>query len=180
MNETWDWETIIDAHANKAYSFALGLSGNEEDAKELVQDAFAKALSRIDLHDRTQSFESWFLTVLKHMYVDGLRRYERRHGQPLETPIGPDGLTVADAVADAREMSLLDKMERDELSKLVRRALRALTPEARAVLLMIDMDGRTYEEASRVLECPLNTVRSRIVRARSALRERLLALEVSS
>ena len=180
MNETWDWDALIDTHANKAYSFALGLCGNEEDAKELVQEAFAKALERIDRHDPTQPFEAWFLTVLKHLYVDGTRRYERRYGQDLDKVIGPFGLTVADAITDGRELSLPDRMEREEISKLVRRALRALNPEARAVLLMVDLDGRTYEEVAQVMNCPLNTVRSRIVRARIALRERLLALEVMS
>ncbi|MBI3288474.1 MAG: RNA polymerase sigma factor [Elusimicrobia bacterium] len=177
---TWDWNALIDAHANKAYSFALGLCGNEEDAKELVQDAFAKAMGKIDRHDETQTFEVWFLTVLKHLYIDGTRRYERRYGEPLDAVIGPGGLTVADTVADRGEESILARLEREEAARLVRRALRGLTPDARAVLLMIDLDGRTYEETAKVMDCPLNTIRSRIIRARTALRERLLALEVTS
>ena len=82
-------------------------------------------------------------------------------------------------MADNREESVLDRLEREENSKLVRRAMRALTPDARAVLMMIDLEGMGYEEAAEVLGCPLNTVRSRIVRARIALRERLTALEAT-
>jgi RNA polymerase sigma-70 factor (ECF subfamily) len=172
-----DWEALIDAHADKAYVFALGLTGNEEDAKELVQDAFAKAMDKIGSHDGAQSFEAWFLTLLKHLFVDGTRRYERRYGQSIDTVIGPEGLTVADSTGDGRE-PLIDRLEREESSKLVRRAMRGLTPDARAVLLMIDLQGMSYEEAAAVMGRPLNTIRSRIVRAREALRERLLALEV--
>lgn len=174
-----DWEALIDANANKAYCFAMGLCGNEEDAKELVQEAFAKAMDRIGTHDASLPFEAWFLTILKHLYLDGMKKYEKRHGQSLDMPINASGLTVADGVADIREMALLDRLEREESSKLVRRAMRALTPDARAVLLMIDLQGLGYEEAAVVMGCPLNTLRSRIVRARAALKERLLALEVA-
>jgi RNA polymerase sigma-70 factor (ECF subfamily) len=174
-----DWDGLIETYAGRAYTFALGLTGNEPDARELVQDAFTKAMERIETRDASQPFEGWFLTVLKHLYLDGNRRYERRHGQPLDLPIGPGGLTVADAVPDAREEPLIARLEREESVKLVRRAMRALTPDARAILLMVDLQGLKYEEAAQVLDCPLNTIRSRIVRARAALRDRLLELEVS-
>jgi len=174
-----DWEALIDANANKAYCFAMGLCGKEDEARDLVQEAFAKAMDRIDSHDPSQPFEAWFLTILKHLYLDGMKKYEKRFGQSLDEPVGTDGLTVADSFGDDRELSLLDRLERQEDAKLVRRAMRALTPDARAVLLMIDLQGLGYEEAAAVMGCPLNTLRSRIVRARTALKERLLALEVS-
>lgn len=174
-----DWDALIDANANKAYCFAMGLCGNEDDAKELVQEAFAKAMDRIDTHDPSLPFEAWFLTVLKHLYLDGTKKYEKRHGQSLDLPINESGLTVADGIGDDREVSILDRLERQENAKLVRRAMRALTPDARAVLLMIDLEGLGYEQAAAVMGCPLNTLRSRIVRARAALKERLLALEVT-
>ncbi len=174
-----NWDALIDAHANKAYCFAMGLCGNEQDARELVQASFVKAMDQIQTHDASQPFEAWFLTILKHLYLDGSKKYDKKYGQSLEEPITESGLTVADAVADVREQSVLERLEREENSKLVRRAMRALTPDARAVLLMIDLEGMGYEETAEVLGCPLNTVRSRIVRARIALRERLTALEAT-
>lgn len=179
MSDKIDWDALIDANANKAYCFAMGLCGNEDDAKELVQEGFAKAMDRIGTHDRSQPFEAWFLTVLKNLYLDGMKRFERRNVLPLDAPLDETGLTVADAVGDRRETALLDRLESQESSKLVRRAMRALTPDARAVLLMIDLQGLGYEETAEVMGCPLNTLRSRIVRARVALKQRLLALEVS-
>lgn len=174
-----DWDALIDANADKAYRFALGLCGNEEDAKELVQEAFVKAMDRIGTRDASLPFGSWFLTVLKHLYLDGTKRCERRRGQSLDLPLDDSGLTVADAVADDRERPLLERLEREESSRLVRRAMRSLTPDARAVLLMIDLEGLGYEQAAAAMGCPLNTLRSRIVRARTALKERLLALEAT-
>lgn len=177
MTPTWDWQALVEAHADKAYSFALGLCGNPEDAKELVQEAFAKAMERIGTHDPRMPFESWFLTVLKHLYLDGKKRYEKRFGQSLDAPLDAEGLTVADAVSDGRDVSPLDGLLAEERTRAVRRAMSELTPDARAVLLMIDLEGLGYEEAAGVLGCPLNTVRSRIVRARAALREKLAGRE---
>ncbi len=174
---TWDWQALIETHADRAYSFALGLTGNEEDAKELVQEGFARAMDRIGTHDASQPFEGWFLTVLKHLYLDGKKRHERRYGVSLDAPLDAEGLTVADARADERDIPVLDGLVREERSRRVRKALKGLGPDARAVLLMIDLDGLGYEEAAQALGCPLNTVRSRIVRARAALRERLAGLE---
>lgn len=174
-----DWDALIDASANKAYCFAMGLCGNEEDARELVQEAFARALDRIGTHDPSLPFEAWFLTILKNLYLDGAKKYEKRFGQSLDVPMDASGLTVAEGMADAREAALLDRLERAENSKLVRQAMRALTPDARAVLMLVDLEGLGYEQAAAVIGCPLNTLRSRIVRARTALKERLLALEVS-
>ena len=174
-----DWDAIIEAHADKAYCFAMGLCGNEEDAKELVQEAFAKAMDRIGTHDPSLPFGSWFLTVLKHLYYDGRKKYEKRYGQSLDAPLEETGLTVAETVADAGDAPLIERLEREECSRLVRAAMNDLTPDARAALLMIDLEGLSYEQAAAVMGCPLNTLRSRIVRARAALKERLLALEDS-
>lgn len=174
-----DWEALIDTHADKAYAFALGLSGNEDDAKELVQEAFTRAMDRIDSHDPSLPFEAWFLTILKRIYLDGIKKYEKKHGQSLDAPISEAGLTVADAIADDRERSLTDRLEKQENTRLVRRAIRALTPDYRAALLMIDLQGLRYEDAAQAMGCPLNTMRSRILRARAALKEKLLAMEVT-
>ena len=171
-----DWGRLVETHADRAYVFALGLSGNEEDAKELVQEAFARAMARERQLDG-RPFESWFLTVLKNIYVDSLRRFERRHGLPLDAAVGPEGLSVADAVADRRDPPLLARLERAETKALVRRAIRGLSPSLKGVLLMIDLQGMGYDETARALGCPLNTIRSRVVRARAALKARILALE---
>ena len=172
-------ERFVESYGDHAYSFAYSLCGNEVDAHELVQDAFVKIFDRADRFDDAQSLESWYMTVLKNLFLDGRRRWERRNGFSLDAPVGEFGsLTVADCVADEREEAALTRLERAETSKAVRRALAKLSPEARAILTMVDIEGRGYEEAAKVLDCPLGTVRSRISRARDALRERLLDMEV--
>jgi len=173
-------ERFVDEYGNHAYSFALGLCGNEPDARELVQESFVRVLDRAELYDSAGSLESWFLTVMKRLYFDSRRRAERRLGMSLDAPISDDGLTVADAVADEREEAVLDRLERAEDTARVRRALADLPDGARALLTMVDVEGMTYDAAAKVLECPLNTVRSRMSRARAQLRDRLLAMEVAA
>lgn len=173
-------ERFVDEFGDHAYSFAFGLCGNEVDARELVQNAFVKIFDRAESFDSSQSLESWYMTVLKNLFLDGRRRWERKRGTSLDEPMGEEGLTVADCVADEREEALLDRLEKAEESERVQRALGKLSPDYRAVLMMIDANGIGYEAAARALDWPLGTVRSRVSRARAALRAHLIRMEVTA
>ena len=107
-------ERFIDEFGDRAYGFAYGLCGNEAEARELTQEAFVRVFEHAAEFDETRSLESWFLTVLKNVFRDGLRRWDRRRGQSLDAPIGETGMTLADAIPDAREEALLDRLERRE------------------------------------------------------------------
>ena len=172
-------ERFVEKFGDHAYSFAFSLCGNEEDARELVQNAFVKIFDKAESFDASQSLESWYMTVLKNLFLDGTRRWERKRGVSLDEPLG-DGLTVADSVPDVREEALLDRLERAEEAERVQRALAGLTKDSRAVLTLIDANGLGYEEAARALGWPLGTVRSRVSRARASLRARLLEMEVTA
>ena len=172
-------EKLVDEFGGHAYSFALGLTGNEADARELVQDSFVRVFDRAAQYDPARSLESWFLTVMKHIFMDSRRRAERRLGISLDAPVGDGGLTVADGIADAAEEAVLDRLERDEDAARVRRALAALPEDSRTILMMVDVEGMTYEAAAEVLGVALGTVRSRMSRARGFLRDRLLAMEAA-
>jgi RNA polymerase sigma-70 factor (ECF subfamily) len=173
-------ERFVDEFGDHAYSFAFGLCGNEPDARELVQNAFVKIFNKAESFDSSHSLESWYMTVLKNLFLDGTRRWDRKRGVSLDEPMGGEGLTVAECVADEREEALLDRLERAEESDRVQRALAGLKKDSRAVLMMIDVNGMGYEEAARALDWPLGTVRSRVSRARAALRTRLLEMGVTA
>lgn len=170
-------ERFVDEYADKAYGFALGLTADETQASDLVQDAFVKLFEHAESLD-DQGMDQWLLTVLKRLYLDGLRLMDNKPKLGFDTPVGGE-LTVSDIVMDERELALSARLERAETRGQVRRGLNRLSPEHKAVLLMIDLNGMGYEETARALGVPLNTVRSRIVRAREALRERMLELEVT-
>ena len=173
-------ERFVDEFGDHAYNFAFSLCGDQEDAKELVQKAFVKIFDKAASYDASQPLESWYMTVLKNVFLDWKRSWDRKHKVSLDEQTDYEGLTVADTVADAREEALLERLERMEDVDNVRRALSGLPKEARAVLTMIDVNGMGYEEASRALGWPLGTVRSRVSRARAALRTRLLEMGVTA
>lgn len=165
-------EGFIRQYSERAYQFAYGLCGNAEDAKELVQEAFCRLIARWDQYDSSQPLENWFLTILRNLYYDSLKRYERRHGTSLDARFGAeeDSPTLADTLADGRDEPFLAALERQEAAQRVRAVLAGLRPEHSAILALADMQALTYEEIAAVLDCPLGTVRSRLSRARAAFR----------
>lgn len=173
-------ERFVEEHADRAYRFAYGLCGNEPEARELVQEAFVKVLDRADRYDETMPLDSWFLTVLKNVFRDGLRRWERRSRVSLDMTIGEDGLTVADVVADAREEAALERLERLEDGERLRRAVDGLPPDQRAALLLVDLEGLEHERAAQALDCRPATLRSRLFRARAAVRAALVEEEAAA
>lgn len=167
-------ERFIEEYSQRGYDFAYHLCGNAEDAKELVQEAFVRLISKWEHYDSDQPLENWFLTIVRNLYFDGLKRYERRHSVSLDNPLGAeDGTSFADHL-DGREMPLLERLERQEAAETVRRALAAIRAEHRAILTMFDIEGFSYEQIAAVIDCPLGTVRSRLSRARAAFKKELL------
>lgn len=170
-------EKFINDYADRAYQFAFKLCGNQEEAKELVQEAFVKVMKNWEHFDQSQPLENWFFTVLRNLYVDGLKSHERKNRVSLDMPIGSEEtLTLADALPDKSEEALLDRVERQEARSQVRRAVETLLPEFRAILTLADFQGMRYEEIAKVLGCAPGTVKSRISRARAALKLEMLRM----
>lgn len=169
-------ERFIEEYSERGYQFAYHLCGREDEAKELVQEAFVRVLRQWESCDRSQSQENWFLTILRNLYYDSVKRYERRNAVSWDAPLGrgeDESGTLAELVADGRDEAMLDRLERQEASAEVRAVLDSLVAEHKAVLVLCDMQALSYEEIAEVLDCPLGTVRSRLYRARAAFRRAL-------
>ena len=170
-------EQFINEYGDKAYHFAYKLCGDQEDAKELVQEAFFRVMKKWDQFDKSQPLENWFFTVLRHLYMDNLKNHERKNRVSLDMPIGGEGtLTIADALPDKGEEALLEQVERQEIQAQVRKAVESLCPEYRAILTLSDLQGMRYEDIAKVLDCAPGTVKSRISRARAALKAKMVRL----
>ncbi|MBI4375577.1 MAG: sigma-70 family RNA polymerase sigma factor [Elusimicrobia bacterium] len=169
-------ERFIKEYAERGFQFAYHLCGNPEEAKELVQEALVKVMLKWRLYDQSQPLENWFLTILRNVYYDGLKRYERRHSLSLDASVGgdPDRPGLHEVLADRTQEDLTAQLERQELRSALGAALSRLKPEHRAIITLCDMEGLGYEEIAAVLDCPLGTVRSRLWRARAELKKRLL------
>ena len=168
------FEAFLQEYGERAYQFAYRLCGNPDDAKDLVQEAFLRLLRHREDYDASKVMEGWFFTTLKHVFLDARKRFEKRNLVSLDERVegAEEDATYADLLPD-EERAALDRLESAESASVVREALEAMSCEHRVVLTLCDMQGMTYEEIGKVLEVPHGTVRSRISRARIALRRRL-------
>jgi RNA polymerase sigma-70 factor (ECF subfamily) len=169
-------ERFVEDYADKAFVFAYSLCGNAEEAKELVQESFYRLIKGWEQYDQAQPLENWYLTILRNLYFDSQKRYERHHQVSLDVPAGgPQAMDYAESLPDEAELTIVERLEKLEDTRAVQRALASLSREHRAILTMTDLQGMTYERAAEVLDCPLGTIRSRMNRARRALKKALVA-----
>jgi RNA polymerase sigma-70 factor (ECF subfamily) len=158
------------AYVDALHNLARHLTGNDADADDLVQETYARALRAEHQFTPGTNLKAWLYRILRNTFVSLYRR--QRH----DPTVG--GLDTVDSASQgaADEPWLRDDLELDRLRKVVaaeiEAALMTLSEEARTVILL-DLDGLSEAEVSDVLGCPVGTVKSRLSRARAALRLRL-------
>jgi RNA polymerase sigma-70 factor, ECF subfamily len=151
----------VTEHAAVLYRVAFRQLGNRHDAEDVVQDAFRSAWLSRHLYDPARSERAWLLAILRRRASDHWRKRERR-----ELPAGGDLAQPGQPDADPFAA---------ELSAVVQEALGRLPTELRETLLLVVVGELTHQETAAMLGVPLGTVLSRVSRARSRLREDLLA-----
>jgi len=169
---------LVERYQRKIATLALGMLRNREDALDVVQETFTKAFQSLDRFKGDASFYTWTYRIAVNLCIDHQRREAK---MPVASPEPREsGDHAADPVGllvDGAEQG--DPFQRTLDSEIARRlsaAIAELTPEHRAVILLREVDGLSYEEISRVLDCPKGTVMSRLHYARRQLQERLRAL----
>ncbi len=160
-------ESFIQDCGGRAYQFAYSLSGNSEEAKELVQEALYQVARNWKQFDQTKSLDAWLFTILRNAFLRSRRRSDRKKGVSLDLEM-ESGSSYAEVLSDGVDFT--EELERNETVVRVRQAMKDLTSEQRAILKLCDMDGLKYRQIARSLGIPAGTVRSRISRARAALR----------
>ncbi len=146
------------------YNRAMSLAGTRETAADLTQDTFLRAYRAFETFTPGTNCRAWLLTILYSIFVN---RYRRQQLEPESMPVEEIERRFHHAVAQETE----SRIEEPHLwaSEEVGRALARLKESFRTVLLMVDVDELSYEEAAEALGCPLGTVRSRLSRARRIL-----------
>ena len=161
---------LVRLYGEKAYNFAYRLAGNEQDARDLVQEAFSHAFKNIDKYDPSRPFGPWFNKILKNIYLDGVRRYAQKHKVSLDGPSPLEDVSW-ESLLPGTDSTPADELEEKEAHRLVQAALNSLPLPYRTAVILCDIERYSYEQISHVLECPIGTVRSRIHQGRLLMRK---------
>jgi RNA polymerase sigma-70 factor (ECF subfamily) len=160
------------AMLDSTYRLALWLTPREADARDLVQETYLRALEARDTFRPGASMRAWLARILRNRFIDRFRRT----GREVPWPDGVEEPKALDAASDG-QVGLFGDAELGRLLSLVRgdivRALQTLPEDHRTVVLLCDVEQWGWEEAASVLEVPVGTVKSRLFRARRALRQLL-------
>ncbi|MCG9895260.1 MAG: sigma-70 family RNA polymerase sigma factor [Fimbriimonadaceae bacterium] len=164
------FEEQVRRTSRQAYAVARRLTGNAEEAEDLVQESFVRAYRFYHRYDPNLPFASWLFRIMTNLHIDAARRRSRFRLFSLDSQSEATGAAYEPAdPADSPETRLLDQ----EVDASLNLGLRGMNPEFRTALVLSDVEGLSYEEIAEVMECSIGTVRSRIHRARKILREYL-------
>lgn len=167
-------EELFDRHAPMVYNLALRLCGNEADAQDLAQDALVRAIKSLDGFRGDSSPATWLYRITVNTWKNRVRSEKRRSfWKTFSLGSAGDGDEAPGKELPAPEPPADAALEKAGEKAELERALAALEPEERAILLLREIDGRSYEEIAGIMGLELGTVKSRISRAREALRRRL-------
>ena len=173
---------VVVLYQDRLYNAVLRMVGDREEARELTQEAFTRGLMSLDSFRGDASPYTWLFRIAVNLAISQLRKVQRQRTFSLDGSGNAarqrDGDDQASGLMDrvARERggeSPLQRMERQERDEAVLTALGKLDAEYRAVLVMRDIEGFDYQQMADILSLPLGTLKSRLFRARLALRDEL-------
>ncbi len=165
---------LVERYQRRAYAVALGMLHDSDDARDVCQEAFLRVHRNLASFDRDSQFFTWLYRIVRNLCIDQLRKRresveyddERPEAAPDPTGIAPQRLGFDPARA------LTDK----ELRRRITDALAKLSPNHRAVLLMREVEGLSYQEMADEMKCSLGTIMSRLFHARKRMQALLLGL----
>ena len=158
------WDEIVRTHSQRVYRLAYRLTGNQHDAEDLTQEVFIRVFRSLSSY-QPGTFEGWLHRITTNLFLDMVRRRARIRFDSL----GDD----AEERIPGKEISPEAVYTDAHMDPDIEQALNALAPEFRAAVVLCDIEGLSYEEIAATLDVKLGTVRSRIHRGRTQLRQAL-------
>lgn len=169
------FEKLIVKYNRYVYNIAFRMMGNEEDAKDMSQETLIKAFKAIGQFKMEASFSTWLYRITINVCKDELRR--RKETVLSYDAVLNDESTLKDIIKDEEANPILI-YEKIELKSSIESALNKLSEDNKSVVVLKDLLGYSYEEIGEILQIPIGTVRSRLNRSRSTLKN-ILQIQLS-
>ena len=164
------FDRLVQEHYVLAYNTAYRMLGNPDQAEDATVEAFARAFRSLDRFRGESSFSTWLYRIVTNVCLDHLRG-PQQPTTSLDEGLGEDGAVPREVPDESQNPALTALTHRRQ--RAVHLALQDLSSEHRAVLVLYDLNGFSYEEVGAILGIPVGTVKSRLNRARHALKEEL-------
>jgi RNA polymerase sigma-70 factor, ECF subfamily len=158
-------------HSDILYNYALRMTGNADDARDLLQETFLKAFRFWDKYEKGTNVRAWLFRIMKNTYINVYRKAVKEPDTVDYNDIQNFYNIIRENSADGNDLQ--EKLFGHLLDDDVTKALEALPEEFRTVVILCDIEGLTYEEIAEFVECPVGTVRSRLHRGRKLLYAKL-------
>jgi RNA polymerase sigma-70 factor, ECF subfamily len=160
-------ERALEQYGKAAYTFALRLTHNDADARDLTQEAFIRVYRAWRSFQPGTSFLSWLYRIITNLHRDELRRRKGRYLEEIPDDNAPQ------AYGGGRPLAVepIEELVESQLGETVSKALAALSPDQRQVVVLADIEEYSYQEIAEIVGCSIGTVRSRLHRARYQLRK---------
>lgn len=162
-------------YEQRVFNHCLRMVGDEQESQDLTQDVGVKVIRNIQNYEHTYAFYTWLYRITVNCCIDFLRKKRRRAQEISLTPDSED-----DGSDQMREHNIRDEtfmpdktLLNLELSEVMNRAIAQLSEKLRAIIVLKEVDGFSYEEIADILDCSRGTVKSRLFRARERLKELL-------
>ena len=171
---SWDFDSQTMPYVDSLYNTAYRMTGNSQDAEDLVQETFFKAYKYYDKFEEGTNLKAWLFKILKNTFINNYRKKK----------LEPRSVEFSD-IEDSFEKIVRhdpDEQPRDPESRYlasvmdqgVKKALEGLPDDYRMVVILADLEDFSYKEIAEILECPVGTVMSRLYRGRKLLEKALM------
>jgi RNA polymerase sigma factor (sigma-70 family) len=171
-----DFNALVRLYEGRVYNLCYRMLGDPDSAADAAQDTFLSVFRNLRSF-RGGSFRSWMLRIATNTCYDALRARKRRPAISLDMDANEDDDASPLQIADAAE-SPTDFVLRRELAVAIQHGLGSLPDEQRVILILSDIEGLAYEEIAQITNTNIGTVKSRLSRGRSRLRDVLKAGEL--
>ena len=161
-------DTIAIEYLDGLYGYAMVLTRNHARAEDLVQETYVRAIPAMGRLRPGSNIKGWLFTILRNVWLNQLRKW-RNNPQMIQIEVGDGVSNILEPSKNSHEL-YVSKMETEQ----VRAAIQELPVQFREIIVLREYEELSYQEIACILDCPVGTVMSRLVRARAKLRTLLI------